>query len=486
MRLWFHGAAGEVTGSCHRIAANGRQVLLDCGLVQGRRKDELRNRAPFPFDPARLDAVVLSHAHLDHSGRLPLLVAAGFRGPVYCHPATRDLLEIMLRDAAYLAVKDAEWENRKRDRKGLQPVEPLYTLDDALQVLSQIRPLDYGERCDVAAGISVRLQDAGHILGSAVVEVWLAERGMRRKLAFSGDLGQPSTPILRDPALVREADLVLLESTYGDRLHRAWSETRAELGAVFAAARAGGGNILVPAFAVDRTQELLYLFARHFDEWGLDAFEIFLDSPMAIAATEVYLRHSELFDREARAAFAANQEASLLPNLHFSRTSQDSMALNRIRRGAIIVAASGMCTGGRIVHHLKHNAWRRETHIIIVGFQARGTTGRMLVDGARHIRLWGETIRVAAQVHTVGGLSAHADQEALGNWYGAVAGRPPVALVHGEAEARLALAARLRARFGVEAWLPEPAAEVDLATLAPPLAQQRRGGEVRSGDRSDV
>jgi metallo-beta-lactamase family protein len=462
MKLWFHGAAGEVTGSCHRLESGDRQVLFDCGLIQGRRQDELRNREPFPFDPRRLDAVLLSHAHLDHSGRLPLLVSSGFRGAIYCHPATRDLLEIMLRDAAHLAEKDAEWENRKRERKGLEPVEPLYGLDDALQVLDQIRPLAYDERCEVAPGIAVRLRDAGHILGSAVVEVWAEERGLRRKVVFSGDLGQPSTPILRDPATVAEADLVLLESTYGDRLHRPWAQTRAELAAVFAAAREGSGNILIPAFAVDRTQELLYLFARHFDEWGLAAHEIFLDSPMAIAATEVYMQHAELFDREARAAFAANREKALLPNLHFSRTSEDSMALNKIRAGAIIVAASGMCSGGRIVHHLKHNVWRRQTHVVIVGFQAKGTIGRMLVDGAEHIRLWGETIRVAAQIHTVGGLSAHADQQALCDWYGRFRGRPAVALVHGEAEARDALALRLGETFGVEALRPEPGDSLDL------------------------
>jgi metallo-beta-lactamase family protein len=462
MQITFHGAAGEVTGSCHLVQANDQQLLLECGLIQGRRQDELRNRQPFGFDPSRLGAVVLSHAHLDHSGRLPLLVSQGYRGPIYCHPATRDLCEIMLRDAAYLAEKDAEWENRKRERKGLKLVEPLYTTEDAERALRQFETLEYDARREILPGISLRLRDAGHILGSALVEVWLVEGGAQRKLVFSGDLGQPHTPVLRDPMSIKQADLVLLESTYGNRMHRPWEDTRREIGEVLAAARDDGGNVLIPAFAVDRTQELLYLFATHFDEWGLGAHQIFLDSPLAIAATEVYLKHADLFDRKAAAAFKRHQAESLLPNLHFSRTSQDSMALNKIRSGAIIVAASGMCTGGRIVHHLKHNAWRRETHIIIVGFQAKGTTGRMLVDGAEHIRLWGETIRVGAQVHTIGGLSAHADQQALCDWYGRFEQGPPVALVHGEAEARDVLAERLRVEFTAKVWTPQPGDRLDL------------------------
>lgn len=462
MQIAFHGAAGEVTGSCHLVSANGHQVLLDCGLIQGRRQDEQRNREPFPFDPAQLGAVVLSHAHLDHSGRLPLLVSQGFRGPIYCHPATRDLCAIMLRDAAYLAEKDAQWQNRKRERKGLALVEPLYTQRDAERAIEQFETLDYGARRQLLPGLELRFQDAGHILGSCLMELWLEEHGNARKLVFSGDLGQPGTPLLRDPVRIRDADLVLLESTYGDRRHRPWEQTRQELGKVLEASRNDGGNVLIPAFAVDRTQELLYLFARHFDEWGLGKHEIFLDSPLAIAATEVYLQHVYLFDREAAAAFRRHQEQSLLPNLHFSRTSEQSMALNKIRGGAIIIAASGMCSGGRILHHLKHNAWRRETQIVIVGFQAKGTIGRMLVDGAAHIRLWGETVRVGAQVHTIGGLSAHADQQALCDWYDGFAHRPPVALVHGETEAREVLAARLREEYLARVWTPGPGDRIDL------------------------
>ncbi len=441
MHIEFLGAAAEVTGSCHLLSVDGRRVLLDCGLIQGRARDEARNRDAFPFDPAGLDAVVLSHAHIDHSGRLPLLVKRGFRGPVYTHAASRDLARIMLRDAGYLQEREAEWQNRKRERKGLPAVEPLYTVADAEACLGQFVALGYGETRDLLPGVSARLLDAGHILGSSIVEMFLREGAREVKLVFSGDLGQAGAPILRDPTPVREADVVILESTYGDRLHRARDETLAELAEILRAA-AGRGNVLIPAFAVGRSQELLYLLGSHFEDWNVGAWQVFLDSPMAIEATEVYARHSELYDREATARWRAHGERSL-PNLRLTATPEESMAINRIASGALIIAASGMCTGGRIRHHLKHNVWRRDCHLIIVGFQARGTPGRALVDGARHLRLWGETVRVQARVHTIGGLSAHADRAGLCGWYAGFEGRPPVVLVHGEPDKQAALAQRL-------------------------------------------
>lgn len=443
MEIRFHGAAGEVTGSCHLVEAGGRRILLDCGLIQGDRRAEERNRAPFPFDPKSIDAVVLSHAHIDHSGRIPFLIRGGFTGPVYTHHASKDLCRIMLKDSGYLAERDAEWENRKRQRKGLKLVQPLYTVRDAVDAIKRFRGLPYGKRKKILPGITVRLSDAGHILGSSIVELWLEEAGARRKIVFSGDLGQKDAPILRDPTPVAEADLVIMESTYGDRLHRSREDTRAEIEAVIAQTRGAKGNILIPAFAVGRTQDILYDFARNYDAWGLGDWRIFLDSPMAIQATEVYLRHGDLHDREAAALWAKNSHAPLLPNLTLSRTSRQSMQLNRVRSGAIIIAGSGMCNGGRIRHHLKHNIWRNNCHVVIVGFQARGTLGRSLVDGARHIRLWGETIKVEAQIHTIGGLSAHADQAGLMDWYGHFRHRPPLMLVHGEPDASAALAAKL-------------------------------------------
>lgn len=441
MQIEFFGAAGEVTGSCYLVHALGRRILVECGLVQGSPAHERRNRDPFPFDVAGIDAVVLTHAHLDHSGRLPLLMARGFDGPIWTHRATVELCAVLLQDAAYLSAKDAEWENRKRERKGLAPVEPLYSVEQARQTQHLFRPLDYDAPTEILPGLHLTLRDAGHILGSASAELAATVDGRMRRIVFSGDLGHHGAPILRDPAPVPKADLVVLESTYGDRLHRPWADTWREMGEIIAGA--AGGNILIPAFAVGRTQELLYVFAQHSREWNLGRWQIFLDSPMAIEATEIYERHSAVHDEQARAMSERHGNLFTLPNLRLSRTGEESSLINRIRSGAIIIAGSGMCTGGRIKHHLKHNIWRAETHLLIVGFQAAGTLGRSLVDGASHIRLWGEAIKVNARVHTVGGLSAHADQSGLRDWYRHIAGRPPVVLVHGEPQAMHSLAAKL-------------------------------------------
>src|SRR6056297_58124 len=448
MHIEFCGAAREVTGSCHLVRVGGRRILLDCGLIQGRRADEDRNREPFPFAPAEIDAVVLSHAHIDHSGRLPLLARQGFDGPVYTHRATRDLCRIMLRDSAFITEKDTEWENRRRERSGLPPREPLYTQDDAEAVMKQFRDVAYGQPADICPGIRLTLHDAGHILGSAIVSLDLEEGGERSRVVFSGDLGHRDAPILRDPERLDRADLVILESTYGDRRHRSWEETRDEIIDVVASASGREGNILIPAFAVGRSQLILYWLARHFEEAKLERWRIFLDSPLAIRATAIYGRYPELYDREAARFWSGEDHESALPNLAFSRTADDSRALNSMRSGAIIIAGSGMCTGGRIRHHLLHNLWRDECHVIIVGFQAAGTTGRLLVDGARRVKLLGQSVRVAAAVHTVGGLSAHADQRGLADWYGAFRGRPPVALVHGEPDAMTALAGELESQYG--------------------------------------
>ena len=464
MKIHFLGAAREVTGSCHLIEINGRRLLLDCGLIQGSAAEERRNREPFPFDPRHLDAVVLSHAHLDHSGRIPLLVKTGYKGPVYAQRATRDLCQIMLKDAGHLNEKDAEWDNRKRRRKGLELVEPLYTLREAQDAMGAFKALDYDTPRRILPGVTLRLLDAGHILGSSIVELELEEDGVTRRVVFSGDLGHRDAPILRDPTPVESADLVLMESTYGDRLHRPWADTWEELAGILAEADRRRGNILIPAFAVGRSQELLYVFERNFDDWHLNQWTLFLDSPMAIEATEVYARHWKLYDREAAASRADNGGLFNLPNLHFTRTARQSMAINQVESGALIMAGSGMCTGGRIKHHLKHNLWRDHCHVVIVGFQARGTLGRALVDGARHVRLWGETIKVAARVHTVGGLSAHADQQGLLAWYRHFRGRPPVALVHGEPEPLEHLQGRLQAE-DAPAWIPRRNEVLDLARL---------------------
>ncbi len=465
IKVQIFGAAEEVTGSCHLVTVGNKRILLDCGLIQGRRKDEERNKDPFPFDPASIDAVVLSHAHIDHSGRLPMLVKAGFSGPIYTHRASRDLCRIMLKDSAFLNEKDIEWENRKRLRKGLKPVEALYTVEDARRAMARFKGLVYQKKVKILPDVTLRLNDAGHILGSSIVELWLEDEGQVRKLVFSGDLGRPGMPILQDPALIQQADLVIMESTYGDRLHRSWDETLTEIENIVHNTANSRGNILIPAFAVGRTQEILYMLARYYDEWKLERWQIFLDSPLAIEATQVFTRHSDLFDQDMADLWRQNKAQSILPGLHISRTSNQSIALNRIHSGAIIIAGSGMCSGGRIKQHLKHNIWRRECHVIISGFQARGTLGRSLVDGAKYIRLWGETVRVAAAIHTVGGLSAHADQPGLKNWYANFEGRPRVVLIHGETTALETLSSTLKDDLGAPVTIAKYGQVLDLIEL---------------------
>ena len=461
----FFGATGEVTGSCHLVTVGDSRILLDCGLIQGRSSDELRNKESFPFDPASIDAVVLSHSHIDHSGRLPLLVKAGFEGAIYTHRASRDLCRIMLKDSAFLNEKDVEWENRKRARKGLKPVEALYTIEDAARAMKHFKGLVYQQKKRILPGITIQLNDAGHILGSSIIELWLKHEGIEKKIVFSGDLGRSGMPILEDPAIIKEADLVIMESTYGDRLHRSWDETQNEIVDVLTNTTNGSGNILIPAFAVGRTQEILYLFAKYYKEWRLDRWKVFLDSPLAIQATRVFMQHSDLFDADMMALWQKNKPQTILPNLNISRTTNQSMALNRVHSGAIIIAGSGMCSGGRIKQHLKHNVWRSDCHVIISGFMARGTIGRQLVDGAKRIKLWGESVRVEAGIHTIGGLSAHADQQGLKNWYQQFNGHPPVVLVHGEEDAQACLADLLRSVTNADVTVARRGQKIDLLKL---------------------
>ncbi len=465
MELEFFGAAGEVTGSCHILRVGDQQVLLDCGLIQGRREDEARNLEPFPFDPRAIDAVVLSHAHIDHSGRLPLLVRQGFKGPIHTHNATRDLAHILLRDSASLHERDADWQNRKRERKGLAPIEPLYTRADAEAALKLVQGYRYEQAIDVAASVKVRFHDAGHIMGSALVEVNIEHRDRKCRLVFSGDLGQHDTPILRDPVALETADVVLMESTYGGRLHRERAKTIEEIGAIISAARAGRGNILIPAFAVGRSQEVLYQFGVHFDEWDLQRWHVFLDSPMAVEASKVYWEYPHLYDEEATKFRETVHEMPHLHNLHLTADVTQSKNINRIRSGAIVLAGSGMCTGGRILHHLKHNLWRPECHVVIVGYQAYGTLGRALVERRHSVRIHREGIRVKATIHTVGGLSAHGDEADLSRWYGGFQNRPPVFLVHGEVSAAKALKKRLEADHKARVRLGKPGLTLDLTNL---------------------
>jgi len=465
MKLTSFGAAGEVTGSCHLIELNGAKVLFDCGLIQGRSKDELRNHDPFPFNPAELDAIVLSHAHIDHCGRLPILLDQGYKGKIYTHAASCDLVNILLKDSAYLNARDVEYRNKKRKRAGKELLSPLYDQKDVENTLDRLQPVAYQESVNVAVGVTIRLFDAGHIIGSSMVEITLVEGDQTRVVVFSGDLGHRGSPILRDFSYLEKADLVLMESTYGNRLHRDWEETLKEVSGIASALSSVRGNVLIPAFSVGRSQMILYTMARHFKEWELDRWQIFLDSPMAIRASEVYLSHTTLYDAEASEFYRKNGPLLAMPNLKFSETADESREINKMPSGAIVIAGSGMCTGGRIMHHLKHNLWRADAHVIIAGYQSPGSLGRKLVDGKPKVRIWGDQIKVRAKIHTVGGLSAHADQQGLVDWYASFKNAPPVLLVHGEKRASKALASKLTDQYGARAMVASRGKSTDLLAL---------------------
>ena len=446
-KLTFYGATEGVTGSMYLLETDAATVLLECGLYQGRREEEKANERPFPFDIKKLDAVVLSHAHLDHSGRLPKLVADGYNGRLTMTRPTRELLEIMLKDAASLQQRDAEWENKRRRRAGKKEIEPLYDRDDVDAALAACDGVRYGSRQEVAQGVEVCFRDAGHILGSSIVELFITEHGAEKKLVFSGDLGNSHAALLRDPEVVTDADVLMLESTYGDRDHRTMEETLNEFATIIDEASQNGGNILIPSFAVGRTQEIIFRLGELYQQGKLRQQAVYLDSPMAIAVTEVYHRYQNVYNREDAAQLQQDDAGSLhtfLPTLRYSTTTEESMALNQIDSGAIIIAGSGMCTGGRIRHHFKHNLWRRNAHVIIVGYQAMGTPGRALVDGAEYFNIGGDKIAVAATIHTLGGFSAHASQSQLGEWVSHFQQpHPKLFLVHGEDRAKLALQAKL-------------------------------------------
>ena len=456
--LSFHGAAQEVTGSCHLVEspALGR-VLLDCGLHQGGDALDRELEALFPFDPRSIDALILSHAHLDHSGRLPMLVRQGFGGPIHCTEATADLLELMLEDAAGLYLRDLEHENLRRKRSGKRARKPAYGKADVHEVLKRCRPHAYGEKVSVGTDASVRFHDAGHILGSAIVELTLMEKSRSKTLVFSGDLGKRDSVLMNDPAVLTHADLVLMEGTYGDRNHRSMDNTLTQLAEVLKATWARRGNVMIPSFAVGRTQELLFHLGHLHQRGELDGWQVFLDSPMAIEATRLYDRWIGLLDRDDVKRIQRSHSASIehfLPRLMCTVSTEDSMAINRIKSGAIIIAGSGMCTGGRIRHHFKQRIWDARNTLIFIGYQARGTLGRILVDGARHIKLFRDDFVVKARIETLGGFSAHADQDELVDWLGKFENAPRAALVHGEPEALDALSQRLWKDKQIETEIP--------------------------------
>ena len=444
MRLSFHGADRDVTGSCHLIECAGRRVLIDCGLFQGSRELDQDNAAPFGFDAASIDTMLLTHAHLDHCGRLPLLAKRGFHGEVITTSATRELARLVMLDAAHLQEEDA----RQRSRKAAQPSaangKPLYSITDALHCLDYFgRTAAYGVPIALAPGVQATFLDAGHILGSASIFLELEEAGQRRSVLFSGDLGNPGHPLLRGPVTPPRSDAVVMETTYGDRLHKTLTASVEDLYAAINDTFQRGGNVVIPTFALERAQELLYFLRAGVDQGRLTkAIQVYLDSPMAVSATEIFQRHPECYDAKTAEMFRDGHDPFQLPGLHFVRDTAGSIAINAIHGGAVIMAGSGMATGGRIRHHLKHNLWRPECSVVFVGYAADGTPARRIIDGARHVRILDDDIPVRARIHTINGFSAHADQAALLAWHKATqAGR--TFLVHGEEGSMQQFAARL-------------------------------------------
>ena len=463
MKLTFLGAAGEVTGSCFLVEAPGLRFLVDCGMFQGGREADAKNAQPFAFDPRALDFVLITHAHIDHSGLLPRLAAEGFRGPIYATEATADLLEVMLLDAAHIQEKEAEWRERGRRRREA-PAPPLYTVIEAQACLAQLKPVAYDAEVAPHPSVRCRFRDAGHILGSAIVEARVTAGGQTRRLVFSGDLGQPGRPIVRDPTPVAEADVLVVESTYGNRLHKPLDETLDEfVAALDETIVKRRGNVVIPAFAVGRTQDLLYLLADLHRSHRLPPVQVYVDSPMATKATAITIRHADILDAPTRAQLDWLRTNPAQPRFSFVQDVEESMALDRVRHGAVIIAASGMCDGGRIRHHLAANLPRPESSIVFTGFQAQGTLGRRIVDGAREVRIFGEDIPVRARVHTIGGLSAHADQAALLGWLRKFRAPPrQTFVVHGEAATADLFAQTVREQLGWGATVPARGATITL------------------------
>ena len=436
MKLTFFGAAHAVTGSCHCLEVNGRKILIDCGLQQGR--DEHDDNA-LDFSPSYIDYVLVTHAHIDHSGRIPLLVKEGFSGPIYTTRLTAQLLSIMLRDSAHIQESDAQWQNQKGQRAGREEVEPLYTLTDAEEALQLLNTQEYGQIFELCEGVKVRFCDAGHLLGSSCVEIWATENGVTKKLVFSGDLGNVDQPVIRDPSFVTEADYVIMESTYGDRNHQPPESYTEALAALIDDVFSKGGNIVIPSFAVGRTQELLY-FLREIKNEGMvksvPNFTVCVDSPLAAEATKIYAGdlHGYL-DEEAIAVLQGGDNLFTFPGLTLTQSTEESKALNMDKSSKIIISASGMCDAGRIRHHLKHNLWRPECAVVFVGYQGEGTLGRRLLEGAKSVKLFGEEIAVRARILNFPGLSSHADRDHLLDWIGHFSPKPDqVFVVHGDSE----------------------------------------------------
>ncbi|MDD6299593.1 MBL fold metallo-hydrolase RNA specificity domain-containing protein [Hornefia butyriciproducens] len=457
MKIMFCGATTGVTGSCHLLKTENHNVLLDCGQFQGGKAQEALNADPFPFEPSEVECMILSHAHIDHCGRIPLLVKRGFRGKIYCTDATADLLEVMLLDSAHIHEMDAQWQSKRNLRAGKPPIDPLYTTEDAQEALKYVEPILYDQQIRLNDDMKIVFNDAGHILGSAITEIWVTEGERESKIVFSGDLGMKNRPILRDPVTIKKADCVIMETTYGNRNHAQNSMSVKQLIDIILKTTRRGGTVVIPSFAVGRTQELIYELNRFYEKSSpdyrqeLDKVDVIVDSPMATTATEVFRNNAQVFDEETKAYIMKGDNPLDFKNLRFTRSTEESRALNTDHTPKVIISASGMCEAGRIRHHLKHNLWDARNSVIFVGYQGEGTLGRSLIEGKKDITLFGEEVHVNAEIYNLEGFSGHADQNGLLEWISGFQ-QPPrqIFLVHGEEQSKKDFAKLIHDKLGYD------------------------------------
>lgn len=461
MKLTFLGGAKTVTGSCYWMQTNGKNLLIDCGMFQGHDKEEDLNFEDFPFDVRSIDYVLLTHAHIDHSGRIPKLCKDGFKGKIICTKATADLCAIMLPDSGYIQETEVEWKNRKRQRAGKPLIEPLYTYQDALDCLQFFSPVPYHQEVRLQGNITIKFSDAGHILGSSILEIWVNENNSETKVVFSGDLGNQDIPLLKDPEIIESADYLIIESTYGNRIHKEKENKVRKLLNIMEETIAKGGNVVIPSFAVGRTQEIIYEIHKYRELYKNDMeflthVPVYVDSPLAISATEVFRKNLDCYDEEARAYIENGDNPLDFPNLKFTRTPDESRQLNEMQEPVIIISASGMCEAGRIKHHLKHNLWRSNSTVLFVGYQAPGTLGRRILDGAEKVKIFGEEISINARIENIEGYSGHADQQGLLNWVSSFKNKPKkVFIVHGEPEVQYDFSKILKKQLKLETIIPD-------------------------------
>ena len=467
MKINFLGAAKVVTGSSYLIETKDIKIMIDCGMFQGSHELEQLNYENFDFDPKEIDYLILSHAHIDHSGRIPKLVKEGFKGRIFCTKATYDLSQIMLVDSGHIQESDVKWENHKRERMGKPPISPLYTAEDAEKSLKLFEPYLYNQAIDPSPHFGFRFRDAGHILGAAIIELWIKEDNKQVKIVFSGDLGMKNKPILNDPTMIEKADYVIMESTYGDRLHSDLSKSASELVEIINNTVSKGGTVVIPSFAVSRTQELIYELNKYYEyNEDLETFmriPIYIDSPMAVSATEVYRENSYCFNDEAKNLIMSGDDPFAFENLHYVRSQEESMRLNKSTYPKVIISASGMCEAGRVRHHLKHNLWKGKNSVVFVGYQAMGTLGRKLKEGAKKVHLLGENIAVNANIYSVEGFSGHADVSGLTDWFSGFKSMPrKVFITHGEELSANSFAKHISETFGIETYVPNLGDSIDL------------------------